>query len=118
MEIKIQEDGEITVLKIKGNIVGAPLSIRLSQSIYDLVENGKNKLVLDLSKVNWMNSAGIGLIVGGLTTLRNNGGDLKLACPSGKVKNLFDLTNISAIMGVFKSVKDAKQSFIEDRKDA
>jgi anti-sigma B factor antagonist len=111
MDIITHEFDSIVVLEISGNIIGPPLSIRLSKSIYELVEKGKNKIVLDLSKVNWMNSAGIGLIVGGLTTIRNSGGELKLACPSGKVKKLFDLTNLSSIVGTYNTVQQAKDSF-------
>jgi len=112
MEINTRQFNTITVLEIRGNIIGPPLSIRLSKTIYELVEKGKNKIIFDLSKVNWMNSAGLGIIVGGLTTIRNSGGELKLACPSGRVKKIFDMTNLTSIVDTYKSVEQARDSFI------
>ena len=58
-----------------------------------------------------MNSSGLGILIGGLTTMRNNGGDLKLAAPAEKVQNLLIVTKLITIFESFDTAEEAVASF-------
>jgi anti-sigma B factor antagonist len=79
MKITQKEIDNVVVLELSGKIMGGPDATTLNDKLHALVETGKTKVVADLSKVNWMNSSGLGILISALTTIRNAGGDLKLA---------------------------------------
>jgi anti-sigma B factor antagonist len=107
MEIQEHEIEEIVVLEIEGNIIGPPTSSILSTKLNELVKIGKNKIILDLAKVDWINSTGIGIITKALHLIRNNQGDLKLARPLYKVKNILQITNFIKIIDIFDTIDKA-----------
>ncbi|HOZ36353.1 MAG TPA: STAS domain-containing protein [bacterium] len=65
----------------------------------------------DLQKVSWMNSTGLGALMGAMTLLRNKGGDLKLAKIPDNVENLFAITKLNTIFDTFGTVEDAIAAF-------
>ena len=65
----------------------------------------------DLAKVDWMNSTGLGILISGLTTLRNNGGELKLANVTEKIQSLLTITKLITVFENFDSVEEAVGSF-------
>ncbi|MCK6557457.1 STAS domain-containing protein, partial [Candidatus Binatia bacterium] len=79
--------------------------------LHQLVRNGQVKVVLDLSGVNFMNSSGLGMLIGGLTTVRNAGGQLKLANPAERIQSLLVITKLSTVFTTHKSVEEAIDSF-------
>ena len=107
MEITTHEFEGITVLEIEGNIIGPPTSSLLSTRLNDLVKAGKIKIILDLAKVDWINSSGIGIITKALHMIRKQNGDLKLARPLYKVKNILQITNFIKIIDIFDSIDKA-----------
>ena len=114
MEIFAHEFEGITVLEIEGNIIGPPASSVLSTRLNDLVKAGKNKIILDLEKVDWINSSGIGIIIKALHMIRKNNGDLKLARPLYKVKNILQITNFIRIIDIFDSIDNAITQFKQE----
>jgi len=65
----------------------------------------------ELSEVDWMNSRGLGILVSGLTTLRNRGGDLKLACASESIDSFLNKCKMLAIFESYDTVEEAVESF-------
>jgi anti-sigma B factor antagonist len=61
--------------------------------------------------VEWMNSTGLGILISGLTTLRNNGGELKLACVTDKIQSLLTITKLITVFENFDTIEDAVKSF-------
>ena len=88
-----------------------PETKAIHDKVKDLVENKVNKIVIDLGKVKWMNSSGLGALMGSLTTARNSGGDVKLAKVTEKVKSLFMITKLITIFETFDGVDEAVQSY-------
>jgi anti-sigma B factor antagonist len=72
-----------------------------------LAEQQKVKFVLDLSRVDWMNSRGLGICVSGVTTARNRGGNLKLAAPSEKVKSFLEKCRMFAVIDSYDTLDEA-----------
>jgi len=113
MKFKISQQGSVTVISLQGNVMGGPDATTLNAQIHDLIDQGKTQIVLDLAGVEFMNSSGLGMLIGGASTLKNAGGRLKLANASEKILALIKITKLSPIFEHFESVKTAVASFAD-----
>ena len=111
MKLTEKEIEGVVVLELSGKIMGGPDASLLNDKLHELVEAGKIKVVVDLGKVNWMNSSGLGILIGALTTIRNNKGELKLANVTERIKSLFIITKLITVFESFDSVDEAVESF-------
>ncbi|MDE3057849.1 MAG: STAS domain-containing protein [Bacteroidota bacterium] len=111
MKFSTKEISGITVIKLEGNILGGPDAAELNNTLHKLVEAKKKKVVVDLSDVPFMNSSGLGMLIGGVTTMRNTGGDLKLASASVKIKNILSVTKLLNVFELYATAKEAAESF-------
>jgi anti-sigma B factor antagonist len=111
MNLKEKELNGIVVLELSGKVMGGPDANLLSEKLHELVDKEKTKVIADLSKVSWMNSSGLGILIGGLTTMRNNGGDLKLVNVTDRIKSLLIITKLITIFETFENMEDALKSF-------
>ncbi|HHS12161.1 MAG TPA: anti-sigma factor antagonist [bacterium] len=111
MNIDLKEIGDVTVMAIKGNMMGGPETISVHDNIKGLINQGKSKVVIDLSQVKWMNSSGLGTMMGCLTSLKNAQGDLKLSGVTEKVKSLFMITKLITLFETYDSYEDAAKAF-------
>jgi anti-sigma B factor antagonist len=101
----------VSILELKGKMMGGPETIEVHQRIKDLVTNGVKKVIVDLGKVTWMNSSGIGVLMSSLSTVRSAGGELKIARATDKVQSLFIVTKIITTFDSYESVDEAMDSF-------
>src|SRR5690625_5959307 len=69
-----------------------PDTVSLNEKLHDLIESGKTNVVVDLARVKFMNSSGLGMLIGALTTMRKAGGDLRIANASDKIESLLIVT--------------------------
>ncbi len=103
--------GPVTVLSLAGKIMGGPDAGRLNEKIHELIEAGVKKVVVDLAQVALMNSSGLGLLISALSTVRHNGGELKLACIAPRVRSLMTITKLIHVFETYDSVEGAVASF-------
>ena len=82
-----------------------------SDLLYEFIEQDKKQFIVDLSAVDWMNSTGLGILISGYTTLRNNGGKLKLANVTEKIKTLLVITKLDPVFESYDSIAEAIKSF-------
>ena len=111
MAIKEEMRGGISVLEIKGKLMGGPETTEIHSRVKELVANGVKKVVIDLGRVTWMNSTGLGALMSSLTTMRNAEGDLKIARATEKVKSLFMVTKLITIFDSHETVDGALKAF-------
>jgi anti-sigma B factor antagonist len=111
MKLKTKETKGVTVIELDGNVMGGPDASALNDHLHQLIASDKKNVVIDLKTVSFINSSGLGMLIGGLTTLRRSGGDLKLARASKKVENLLEMTKLLKVFNLHKSVNDAVASF-------
>jgi anti-sigma B factor antagonist len=111
VESKIKHEKGVTIISLKGEVVGGPDATELRRQLQNFIEQGKKKIIVDLGQVELMNSSGLGMLIGGLTTVRNAGGDLKLANASPKILSLFTVTKLSKVFTHFDSLKSAIDSY-------
>jgi anti-sigma B factor antagonist len=111
MKITQKEISNVVVLELSGKIMGGPDATTLNDKLHALVETGKTKVVADLSKVNWMNSSGLGILISALTTIRNAGGDLKLAEITDRIQSLLMITKLLTVFDTYQTTDEAIASF-------
>lgn len=111
MSIKEKMYGDIAVLAIKGNLMGEPDTTGVRDKIYSLLQDDVKKIVLDLSKVKWVNSSGLGTLIAALTSVKNKGGEMKLASVTDKVESLFMITQLIKVFKTYENVDRAIASF-------
>ena len=111
MAIKEEMKAGVSILEIKGKLMGGPETAEIHTRVKELAENGVKKVVIDLGKVTWMNSTGLGALMSSLTTMRNAEGDLKIARATDKVKSLFMVTKLITIFDSYDSVEDALAAY-------
>lgn len=111
MTLKEKQIRDIVVFELSGKVMGGPEASAFKQRLYSLVDEGKTKVIADLSDVSWMNSSGLGILISGLTTLRNNGGDLKLVGVTGKIESLLIITKLIKIFDSFATIEEAVSNF-------
>ncbi len=111
MKIKTIEKYEAVVLELKGNVMGGDDTKEFNGVLHKLIDDGKTRVVLDLGGVKFMNSSGLGMLIGGLTTMKKAEGHLKLANVTEKIESLLIITKLIKIFESFDSVDEAVKSF-------
>jgi anti-sigma B factor antagonist len=101
------------VLQLSGDIMGGSDYELFTGTIKDLVEEGHVDLVLDLGKVRYINSTGLGILVSGLTTVKKNTGQMKICNLSSRIDRLFSVTSLTSVFDTYESLDDALASFKE-----
>jgi anti-sigma B factor antagonist len=106
--------GDVVVLELKGNLMGDPETTELREKIRSLVSDGFQKVVLDIAKLKWVNSSGLGALISSLATVNNGGGDMRIANVTEKINSLFMITQLIKVFKSFDSVDRAVASFLVD----
>lgn len=110
MSVKFTYYDDIVIVSAKGDLMGGKETDDYHQMVKDLI-SGENKIVADLSKVKWMNSKGLGMLMGCYTSCKNAGGNFKIAGGTEKVKSLLMITKLLTIFDAFDTIDDAVESF-------
>jgi len=111
MQLTDREQDGVIILQPKGKIMGGPSASLLHDKLHEVIEAGNRKVVIDLSRVDWMNSTGLGILISSYTTLRNNNGKLKLASVTDKIQSLLTITKLITVFDSYDSVEEAIDAF-------
>ncbi|KAA3619344.1 MAG: anti-sigma factor antagonist [Calditrichaeota bacterium] len=111
MKLKEKMVENVVVLELSGKIMGGPDATLLNDKLHELIDQGKANVVADLGKVNWMNSSGLGILIGGLTTMRNKNGDIKLARATERIQSLLMITKLLTVFETFDTLDEAVQAY-------
>ncbi len=116
MAIKEKIDGDIALLTLKGDLVGDPETTELKDKIASLLSDNIMKIVLDLGKVKYINSTGLGTLISTLGKTRDAGGKLALARIGENVENLFVMTKLIKVFDTYETVDRAVAALSPKRK--
>ena len=105
-----QMDG-VTIVDLSGRITLGEGSVVLRDTIRELVGKGNKKILLNLGDVTYIDSSGIGELVSAFTTVRNQGGELKLLNLTKKVHDLLQITKLLTVFDVHDDETKAVASF-------
>jgi anti-sigma B factor antagonist len=111
MKITRREDHGVIILGPQGKITIGEGDLVMRNEIIKLLEENKKNLVLDLSNVSYMDSAGVGELVSVFTSVKNRGGELKIACLTKKIKDLLSITRLMTVFDVHEEVSQAVAAF-------
>lgn len=112
MEIAQRENGDVTILDVSGeiNLFNAP---EIKELIDRLITEKKYRLIVNLEKVNFIDSSGLGALISGLTVLKKHEGGLRIVNITKNVQKTFELTNLTSFFGIFDSEAEAVASYKE-----
>jgi len=110
MSLKETSQGDIVVISPGGNLRGGEETAAIHGRIKELVAAGTKKVVLDLGGVTWMNSLGIGMIMGSRATLVNAGGNIKLARSQKKIRDILVMMQLLSMFDDHDTVEAAVAS--------
>ncbi|MGA7220185.1 MAG: STAS domain-containing protein [Candidatus Sulfotelmatobacter sp.] len=110
LSLETRNRGDIMIVHCQGRIVYRDEAAALSQLVGDILQSG-GKIVLDLSGVHSIDSAGIGELVYLHTQAQSRNADLKCASPSPLVRELLDLTNLDSVLEIHPSLGEALAAF-------
>jgi anti-sigma B factor antagonist len=105
-----QVDG-VTIVDLSGRITLGEGSVVLRDMVRDIISKGNKKILLNLADVNYIDSSGIGELVSAFTTVRNQGGELKLLRLTKKVHDLLQITKLYTVFDVKDDETAAIKSF-------
>ena len=114
MEFDVEERESAIILTLKGNVLGGPDGTSLHDRLYALKEKGLNNVVADCSEVRFVNSSGLGMMIGAMTTMRNAGGDFRLANVADGIRSLLMITGLVRVFKHYESIEAALESYEDD----
>lgn len=111
MKMNVSEKYGSVIIELKGNVMGGPSTEDFSDLLHSLVDDGKTNVIVDLGKVKFMNSSGLGMLIGGLTTLKKAGGDLRICRADKKIESLLVVTKLITVFNHYESLEKAIESY-------
>lgn len=111
MDCSSRQVGGVAVLDVRGKITLGQGNVMLREHIQGLLDKGNNRILLNLSEVDYVDSSGLGELVRTHATTRSQGGQLKLVNPSKRVRELLQATNLIAVLDVQPDEAAAVKSF-------
>jgi anti-sigma B factor antagonist len=116
LEIHRKDREGVTVLDMKGRITVGPEATALREAVAAAVADAVKQLVLNLAQVDFIDSTGLGAVVMCSTTMRKNGGAVKLLNLNRRNIELLVMTKLATVFEIFNDETDAVNSFFPDRK--
>lgn len=106
LSLSTRQEGDKTVVVVGGEIdvYTAP---KLREQLIDLVSNGSYHLVVDMENVDFLDSTGLGVLVGGLKRVRAHDGSLHLVCTQERILKIFRITGLTKVFPIHSSVQEA-----------
>jgi anti-sigma B factor antagonist len=111
MKIKSNEVDGIAVLEVSGEMYGGPENMKLVEVLEELATAGKKNAVIDMGKVKWIASTGLGILVKARTMYIEAGGTLRLCGLNERVLTLLQITKMNSMFEVHGSQSEAVAAF-------
>ncbi|MEK7485062.1 MAG: STAS domain-containing protein [Planctomycetota bacterium] len=109
-QIKVETKGGIALVKV-GGYLDAKTFEQMEEALNKLFESSHYKIIIDLSSVDYISSAGAGVFIGAISTAQENEGNIILLNPTDNVKEVFDLLGLSQIFKFASGLEEAKHAF-------
>jgi anti-sigma B factor antagonist len=114
MPITVTDTYHASVIALSGRFLGSIEGPSFRAKIDEMAAGGHNRIVVDLGGCDFIDSSGIGALIGGLRVLREAGGDMRLAAVEKRVKNVFMVTHLlGRVFEDFDTADEAARSFVE-----
>lgn len=111
MDIKVEtkdvKNGHIISVQGEIDVYTSP---RVKETINELIEKENYNLIINLEEVRYIDSTGLGVLIGALKRVREHNGSINLICTNPQIKKIFNITGLVKIFGIFKSEEEAIQN--------
>lgn len=111
LDVKERQAGDVTILDMTGEVRIGEGSVSLRDSIRQLADQGKKKVLLNLAGVKYMDSTGVGELIANYTTITRQGGQLKLLNLTDRIQNLLVITKLLTVFDSYDNEAEALKSF-------
>ena len=111
MNNQVYERDGVVIISLSGKIMGGPEAGQINEQINNYLDKKKFNIVIDLKEVEWMNSSGLGILIGSMTTLKNNNGKMVLANVSERISKLLNITKLTGVFQIMDDLDSAISSF-------
>jgi len=111
MQLSTTDDGHVTILTVDGDLVIGESESLFKRTVIRLLEEGKVNLLVDLRKVNFLDSSGLGALVRAMTSSQKEGGQTKLLGAGPQIRKLLEMTRLDSVFENFTDMETAVSSF-------
>ena len=111
LDVNKRQAGDVTILDLSGEVRIGEGAVALRDSIRNLADQGKTKVLLNLAGVKYMDSTGVGELIANYTTVTRQGGQLKLVHLTKRITDLLSITKLLTVFETFDSEPEALKSF-------
>ncbi len=111
MTISTRQVGGVTIVDIRGRIVLGEESASVRDVVCDLLSKGHKQILLNLGAVDYIDSMGLGSLVGAFVSVRKQGGELKLLNLTNKVTDVMQITRLYTVFDIMDDEAVAVKSF-------
>ena len=101
MKISQREHYGVVILELQGKLTGGPEAEQIRNIFKELVNDGKKNIIVNLKKVDWINSTGLGILISGYTSVRKAGGDLVLCHVGDRIDSILYVTKLNLLFHAF-----------------
>ena len=108
-----RQAGDVTIVDIRGRIVLGEASAALRNLVCDLISKGHKRILFNLGDVNYIDSSGLGHLVSAFTSVRKQGGELKLLNLTKKVQDVMQITKLYTVFDITDDEAAAVRSFAQ-----
>ena len=103
--------GDVTVIDLKGSLEGAPENFAIKDTIKELLDGGERKFLLNMDKVTWANSTGIGIMTMVYTSIKSAGGEMKICNANEKISRVMIITKLLEVFDSYYQEEEALAAF-------
>src|SRR5262245_28455971 len=111
MELTTREDGHVTILTVKGDLVIGEPESNFKKTVTRLIEGGRVNLLVDMRAVTFLDSSGLGALVRAMTNSQKEGGQTKRLGAGPQVRKLLEMTKLDSVLENYSDMESAVSSF-------
>lgn len=113
MKITQRDVDNAVILDLNGKLTGGPDADTFREVFKSLIDQGKKNIIVNLEKVSWINSTGLGILISGYTSVRRGGGDLVIMHASDRIESILYVTKLNLLFKSYESEAEALAAFAE-----
>ena len=106
LQIEVRREEDVAVIILRGE-VDAYTCARLREAMIEAIEDGGANLVVDMKNVDYIDSSGLGTLVGGLKRVSERQGAIAVVCTNPQIRKVFDITGLVKVFPIYSSEDDA-----------
>jgi anti-sigma B factor antagonist len=102
---------DITILYPEGKIILGDGDLELGEAVRHCLDKGARRLIINFGKVSYLDSSGVGELVGCYTAIRQHGGELRICCLNARISSLIKMTSLNSVFAVHETEDEAIVGF-------